>query len=496
MCCLLARTLATASFLVVVAAGATHAQEPPNPEVSPEVEPESLEDEGFGDDDFGEDDFDFDMDMSEVSDEAPSPFSLTGRLKSAWALWAERLDDHPWAKGRQSLDLKFDGRWDAWRVLAEGHGEIDLAYFLQDVPSVRQSEKDTYAWQVLPREVMVSYGGDSWGVTLGRQIVTWGEGDAMSVLDLACPRDNREPGLTDLDDARMSVLATRIGWYPGTERLELFWIHEADFGLRSPPLGPFSFLEAFLDDALPGAPAMDLLLAKEDVRFEHQQARFSLEGQQVLARWLHSGQGLDLGVTAGWVLDQQGVITLPQELTPPVLHLPVEHRPYAIVGTSGAWGLGSWLLKWEAGAEIGRAWNVSPSPPELEVAEADRVLTLVAATWTPYQDLSLGFEMTKSWFLEEPEGLLVDLNYPNVLLRATWRTLRERLAVYAALAPPGPELAHGWLARVDVDYELTQGIVLTVGGITYHPGEELSPFSGLTRHDRFIVRARWDFTLL
>ncbi|MEC9072276.1 MAG: hypothetical protein VX938_07860, partial [Myxococcota bacterium] len=362
---------------------------------------------------------------------------------------------------------------------------------------MRQSELDTFTWQAMPREAMVSWAGESWGVTVGRQIVAWGEGDAMSVLDLATPKDMREPGLSDLDDVRMSVLATRIGWYPGQQRLELFWIHEAAFGLRNPPFGPFSPLEALLDSALDGSPAMDLLLAKEDVRYAHQQERFSLESQQVLARWLHSGPGLDWGVTAGWVLDQQGVVAFPDDVTPDVLEVPVEHKGYGVVGTTGAWGLGSWLLKWEGGVEIGRLWNVAPSPLSIDSAKANRVITLVGATWTPYQELSLGFEMTKSWFLvDEPEGLLVNLNYPNVLLRLRWTALRERLSVNAALGPPGPKLAHGWLARVDVGYELVQGLALTVGGITYNEGNELSPVSGLTSHDRIFLRVRWDFTLL
>ena len=318
----------------------------------------------------------------------------------------------------------------------------------------------------------------------------------MSVLDLASPKDMREPGLSDLDDARMSVLATRIGWYPGQERLEILWIHEADFGLRNPPFGPFSPLESLLDSALDDPSATDLLLAKEDVRYTHQQARFSLEGQQVLARWLHSGPGLDFGFTAGWVLDQQGVVAFPEDVAPDVLEIPLDHRGYGVVGTTGALGLGSWLLKWEAGAEIGRAWNVAPSPLFIETAEAHRVITLVGATWTPYQELSMGFEMTKSWFPDVPEGLLVNLNYPNVLLRLSWRALRERLTINAALAPPGPALAHGWLGRVDAGYELVQGLVLTVGGITYHQGENVSPFSGLTTHDRLFLRARWNFTLL
>ena len=463
---------------------------------------ESGPSEALEEDEFSEDEFDFDMSMDDISEEPTLPVSLIGQLRSSWGLWAERLEGAPWARGRQSLDLTFTAKWLnlQWKIV--GHGEADLAY-LMAADDQRPSTRDTYGWQVMPREAQVSWSAGPFAVTVGRQIVAWGEADMFSPLDLANPRDLREPGLADLDDIRMSALATRFSFFPDGERGEILWVHEADFGLRSPPFGPYSPLESVLGDFLGGDQLAQLLLGqvleKDDIVYRHRQERFSLDGQQVLVRWVHHGEGLDLGLMAGRVLDQQGVMILPEDLSGDPLVLELDHRPYFFVGTTGALVSGSWLFKWELASEMGRAWNVTGDAtagvPEMGVANASRLLVSAGATWTPLQELSLGLEIMKPWWVVEPQGLLFDVDVAQLGLRVRWTGLHDRLVAQVVAFGTGARLQQGWLARGDLTYEILDGLYASLGAVTYQPGDELGPFMGLTSHDQLLGQLRWNFSV-
>lgn len=474
------------------------ADEPGGPSQDP------ASDEPAGDDfDFGDDD---EPDGAGAGGDAsvpslpppPSPWALTGSLRSDWALWAERLTDDPFAKGRQSLDLSLSYRAGIFRLVAAGHAEYDLAYLVgredYGAPTL-----DAYEWQLNTREVLVALSPGDFEVTVGRQIVAWGEGDTLSPLDVVNPRDLREPGLADLDDLRLPVLATRVAWFHGAHRVELMAIHEADFGYRSPPLGPFSpFRAALLADPLAAS-----LLKGKTLRYAHRPARFSAEGQQLLGRWVMRGEGVDLGAYAAWVLDRQGALAQPDlaaALAAKEIALPVEHRRYGVLGTSGAVPLSSFVLKWEAGVELGRPVNVGTLDPlALRIERADLLQTMLGLTWKgsgALSDLLVALEVAKPVFLGRPKELLYALDDPMFALRATYDLLSQRMHLLLAWSMVGWQADQGWLLRGQVAYDLADALSLTAGFITYQPGDDLGLLSGLDRHDRVFLRLRWDFQLL
>jgi hypothetical protein len=66
---------------------------------------------------------------------------------------------------------------------------------------------------------------DVW-VKFGRQIVAWGESDFTQILDLVNPRDEREFGLVDLENARLPIWATRISYVGSRWGADLVLTHE------------------------------------------------------------------------------------------------------------------------------------------------------------------------------------------------------------------------------------------------------------------------------
>ena len=491
--------------LLALGAGRAHADPSPEPEESLEEDADwGDEDEAdWGDEDSGFDSSAFDGSFSEVQLAAPSPWSVTGFARSAWGLWIERLDTEPWAKGRQSLDLEMTYKKGALRAVLAGHAEVDLRY-LHQRELFDDATLETYEWQVLGREMFLAYSWEKLDLTVGRQIAAWGEGDALSALDVVNPQDLREPGVSDLEDIRLAVLASRLGYFVGDHRLELMVIHEAEFGLRSPPFGPYSPLP----ELLAADPTAAALLGDKTIRFEDLQERFALENQQVLARWVYKGPGVDLGVLGGYVLDKQGVIGSLVDLSDPdalaafiaadEVALELDHQHYGVVGTSGAKAWGSVLLKWELGIELGRPLNLQtegPSGPEFSVIKTDLIQTMAGLSWTPEPEIQLGLEVLKPFRTETIENLLFDIDEPTVALRFSWRGLKDRLTIAGGASVLGLQAEQGWLVGLDTSYEVVQSFFVALGYTTLHPGDDFGFLSGLDTHDQLTARLRYDFTL-
>lgn len=432
----------------------------------------------------------------------PRWWSASAILRSDEAIWTERLGGNPFAKARQSLDLQWTGKRDAIRVVVSLHAEGDAAY-LVDTASYDQATLDAYRSLLQIRETLLGLSLGAFELTLGRQIVAFGEGDALSPLDVANPRDLREPGLADLVDIRVPVLASRLGYFVGAHRLELMVIHESHFGFRTPPMGPFSPLPALLTGQ-GGASGIDIgaLLDGKDLRYRHLQDSFATDQQQVLARWVHRGEGLDLGVVAGSVLDTNGVARTPDyaallDASQTQLDIPLDHLRYELLGTTGATTLGDVLVKWELAFQHRRPISkvTGTTAPQLGVERIDAIEAMVGLTWRGLADTTLGLEVDKATLLDTPTAMLIPVDATQIVARIQHTALRERLDLLGVATAFGLRGQYGWLARCEASWLLRDGLRVGLGYVTYQPGDELGPFAGLDRHDRLTARLRWDLAL-
>lgn len=442
----------------------------------------------------------------------PSPWVATGFARSDQALWVERFDDNPFAKARQSVDLKLDYKSGIWRGTVSTHVDRDLAYGYRsadyDAPTVAAYES---LFQLRDAFAAVTLG--EFEVTVGRQIVAWGEGDAISPLDVVNPRDMREPGLSDLDDIRIPVLASRVGWFRGAHRIEAMVVHEASFGLRGPPRGPFSPLPWLIHNS-PALDAYQQMLPQIPIaeRFDaipldwqDEQGTWGVQLQQFFLRWVYKGEGIDLGLHVASVLDQQGamVMSADQEAVmlkgivggdPQPLSLTLDHRRYEALGLSGATSHSDFLLKWELVYNHRHPYNGGDFP-KVEVVRSDVLAGMVGLTWRGIDDTTLAIEGSKSYLFDRPDVLLFPVDAPIMMLRGMHQAMREDLTLLLAVSAIGWQAEYGWLARAEASYKLAQALKLSLGYITYQPTDEFGPFAGLKSHDRLFARLRWDFAI-
>jgi len=481
---------------------------------------EPVEDESF---DFGDEDesFDFgdeDADSAAATTEPPSDwrFSLAGFARSDSAVWAERFDTNPLAKARQSVDLTAGVSWRFLKLDVALHAEYDFAY-LHERESYDAATLETYEWLLNTREVQLAASLGDFEITVGRQIIAWGEGDMLSPLDVVNPRDMREPGQSDLADMRLPVLATRVGWFTGAHRLELMIVHESDFGYRSPPRGPYSGLEAMMSSGLLGEMDVGAMVADTELVNRHVQPRFALDQQEVYLRWVYKGEGVDLGAYFASFLDPQGVISLDKDgmldamlgtSESSTMTLGFDHQRYHMLGVSGAWPHRSFLFKWEVSLDVRRPVGVLVDdqlvlaseiaiPVQLPGSAPAEVVNLMAGvTWTGVEHLIVGVEFMKPTLVDDPDRMLMDMNALTFSLRASYQALDDRLTISAVALFFGWYRQQGWLVRGDVTYDLLDTLQIGLGYISYQPGSEFGALFGLERHDRLFANVRWDFQVL
>lgn len=471
--------------------------------LQPSTNSSNIQDE----DDWGDEDDSIGFEKVDIQSKKPAHerlFHMGGIYRINTGVWAERLDKSSLARARQSFDLNIERKTKHLKFLFAGHLEYDAAY-IQNRDSFDQPTLNAYEFLAHMREAYMQWSLEKWDITLGRQKIVWGEGMAISPLEVVSPRDIREPGLADIEDLRLPLAATRIGYFRGMSRFEATIIHEPFFGYRSSPLGPYSPMPEVLADLEISSPFGGTItvleaLGETQLGFSKRPNKWALNKQQILGRWLYNGQGLDLGFYLGSILDRDGTFSLSNlNADALVVKVPLKHLRYQLIGLSAATARGSWLLKAEATNTFEKAYNTmvqSAQGPAIDMQREAALNLMLGVGYSGFESTNIDLEYGQSWLHNEIKDIVYPVDIPALALRISRSFWREDLRINLAVSALGFELEQGWLGRLDLSYVLVDGMKVGFGGITYQPGsEERSPLEGLSTHDQVFGTFRWDFVL-
>jgi hypothetical protein len=452
---------------------------------------------------------------SETSASSLGNLTLNSFVRSQAALWSKRFNDNPWAKIRQNLDtdLRYKKSFDLGvnpldlRLAAGAHLEYDFAYLYQR-NSYNDPMLDTYEYQIIGRETSIGLTYEAVELTFGRQIVGWGEGVVLSPLDVVNPQDLREIYLVDLVDRRLATLATKLEINVDDFRLETIVVHESYFGLRPPPMGDFSYLRKMLDDD----PRIASVLRTKTLRFKDEPGRWVYSAAQLLERWTYSGHGIDLSLYAASILEQRGV-------SPPtpesrflgknsVVDIDLWHPRYTMLGFSGSAPVDDIVLKWEVAFDIKRPFTITDTSVGGFNVNWWRYSQVAGMLGFQYQniieDANLIFEYEQHYVFNNPARddngdstikLQLPVEQPQFALVWKETFFQERLSLDITALLFGIWEYTGWMAKVEVGYELTAGLKASIGYATFQPNKKVSSIYGTNKDDRILATLRWDFLL-
>ncbi|MFW5988618.1 MAG: DUF1302 family protein, partial [Desulfosudaceae bacterium] len=155
----------------------------------------------------------------------PSRWHLGGDLTLS-GIWNVNHEDPPEGetdhrglsrlRAELTLELEADIH-ESWQCFVSGRGFYDGAYEIQGRHEYTQQFLEEYEDEVELGETYLQGSLLPYlDLTVGRQIIVWGNTENFRVTDILNPGDNRVPGLVDIEDSRLPVFAVKA---------DLYWNH-------------------------------------------------------------------------------------------------------------------------------------------------------------------------------------------------------------------------------------------------------------------------------
>jgi hypothetical protein len=435
----------------------------------------------------------FHIDLAAIDTEAdePSFYSFGGFVKEELGYsYEHEADQIKISKIRTTVNLKAELRFlEDWKFKAVWNGTYDDAYRQAGRDKFSQEILDTYESEFEIRDCYIDGSITDWvRFKIGRQIIAWGEAEGEQIIDVANPRDMRELGMVDLEDARIPVTATQLTLFKGMWTLNLAAVHEIR-GHKLPAAGSEFDLFASLRGGM-------IELEEEEL------PESKPENTEYLARLFKSFNGGDICLVWADVYDDAPYLEF--SAYDPLqgrLRLVPRHQRYQMVGLAANRVFGSWLFKTEVAQKSGKAFPrssenliaqlLSGTLPPQTWSEKDTRQLMVGCEYSGLSHLTLSLEGTGERILEYDENLAGNELSGMItagLSHSAWNdTLNSRLYWIRMSGNNGD------VVRFSVGYNVIDALNVTGGVVVYaasDPEAEVYPFR---QNDRLIAELKYSF---
>jgi len=382
-------------------------------------------------------------------------------------------------QAQTALYLQLDGKLsDNWKMRVGLDTFYDAVYSLHSSNNYNDDTLDAYETQLMLTDAYIQ-GRITKTIDLkvGRQIVVWGKSDSIRITDVINPLDNRLPGMTDIEDLRLSVGMAKLDYYLGQWNFSAMVIAESRIMLEAAPRSEFFPVDAVFPN---GAPDPFIPLAEPGSSWDNMQYAFAANG--IFSGW-------DLSFYGANVLDQKWHIegSTPQTLTREVSKI-------TMLGSAINIATGSWLLKSEIAYLSGIRYNSTSD-------EKNRLDALVGFDYMGIKDTVLSLEVASRHIFDH-EAQMADINTlrPDYVdedelqtaMRATRSFENDSINTTALVSMFGSSWEYGGFARLWVEYDIMDAVVANFGVVDYIDGDK--PFTkAISDNDRIFVDITYSF---
>jgi len=426
---------------------------------------------GFEEDAFddmgGFDDFEDISTSNETSEtqEEPSKLSIAGNIafKTAYGYRDHSVDNVEYAgfnQAQTSLYLQLDYKLnDDWKLRVSGDTFYDAVYDISD-KNYNQDVLDTYRTQLrLDDTYIQGRVTNSLDVKVGRQIVVWGKSDSIRITDVINPLDNRLPGMTDIEDLRLSVGMAKVDYYLGDWNFSAMAIGESRIFLEAAPRGEYFPV----DSIFPFAPNPFIELVQPESSWDNMQYALAVNG--VFSGWDLSFYGADV-LDSKWYIDPD---TQKREV-----------NKIQMLGSAINIATGSWLVKSEVALINGVKYNSTTD-------DKRRLDALVGVDYMGIKDSVLSLELANRHIFDyesQMGGLAFKPDYVQkdevqTAMRATRSFENDSINATLLLSMFGHNWQYGGFFRASVEYDVMDAVVANFGLIDYldTPNPQEKPFT-------------------
>ena len=463
---------------------------------------------GFGDDldGFGESQESDDLagfgDETEITEEVlaveevPNKLSVNGNVafKTSYGIRehgvkankadTKEVDYAGFNQAQVSTYLQLDYKLSSdWKVRVSGDAFYDAIYDIRTENEYNQDTLDAYRTQLRFDDTYVQGRlTNDIDLKVGRQIVVWGKSDSIRITDVINPIDNRLPGMTDIEDLRLSTTMAKVDYYLGKWNISAMAIGETRTFIEAAPRSEFFPV----DSIFPNAPDPFIELAQPEISWDNMQ--YALAANGVFSGW-------DLSFYAADVLDSRWHIegSIPRGNAQRVV------SNIQMLGSAINIATGSWLLKSEVAYVNGVKYN---STQDLK----SRLDALIGLDYMGITDTVLSIEVAnKHIFDYEAQmasltfGLVPDYiqeNEVQTAMRATRSFENDSLNATVLLSMFGHNWEYGGFFRASLEYDVMDAVVANVGVINYLSAakpEDKPMINAISNNDRVFADITYSF---
>jgi len=390
------------------------------------------------------------------------------------------------AKAGLTLEMKHG---DNWRSKFDVIAWYDASWSINDRENYTQDVLDVYESFVDIKDAYVQGSlTQSLDLKFGRQVVIWGKSDSIRITDVINPLDNREAGMVDIEDLRLSEVMTRLDYYFGDWGLSGIIIHEprleieAAFGSDYRPSNIFG-------PPIPYAKFPDRV--EPEWNIDNTQYAMSLDGRF---------SGWDISYYAAHVYDNRFDIEFVD--TTPIRY----YDKINMIGVAGNAVSGSWLFKAE-----------SAFINDINYRSTDRKNRLDALIGFDYMGIKntvISLELADRHIFDYEEKMLTTTlpeavaqgTFPDfvredsiqIALRTSYSFDHDNATVTYLLSLAGGngpgDSFDGGFQRLWLDYKYTDAISLNAGIVDYIGGNGIIPFyRAIEDNDRLFAEIQYSF---
>ena len=430
-----------------------------------------------------------DEDLVEVEEEPrseSSPYTLSGNVafKTSVGYRQHAVDGIEYSgfnQAQTSVYLQFDTKLsDNWKLRVSGDAFYDAIYALRDnTNDFSQEVLDDYETQLRLDDTYIQGRiTNSLDLKVGRQIVVWGKSDSIRITDVINPLDNRLPGMTDIEDLRLSVGMTKFDYYIGQWNVSAMIIAENRIMLEATPRGEYFPIDSIF--SVPGGVVDPFpTLVTPSTSWDNMQYALAFNG--VFEGW-------DLSFYAADVLDQKWHFIQNPSPTTPLSDRTVSK--IKMLGSAINISEGSWLYKTEAAFLEGIKYNNT-------LDEKNRLDILVGVDYMGIRDTTLSLELANRHIFDYETKMqfqadFVDEDEMQTALRLTRSFQNDTINLTALVSMFGRTWEYGGFSRVSVEYEVMDAVIANFGIVDYIGGDR--PFmEGIKNNDRVFADISYSF---
>jgi hypothetical protein len=368
-------------------------------------------------------------------------------------------------KAQIRLEAKFNLPGD-WRAKASGHAFYDTVFSLRGREEFTPQILDKYEQEAEIEEAWLQGGiFRNLDFKIGRQIVVWGKSDNLRVTDVLNPLNLLEPGLADIKDLRLPRTMSRVDWYFNDWSFTGIVVHEVRF-TKYPPFG-----SDFFTSLIPLPP--------------EEQPGLGLDNQDYALAVNRTFKGCDVSLYGAHLFSDRPYL----EWAFPRSSL--RHPRLTMAGAAANWAFGNWLFKGEAA----HFWGLKFS--SLTEESFSRLDVLLGVEYYGWNETTICLEAADYHVLRFDPRLEKGIESTREddfewAFRLTRDFMHDRLqfTFFATIFEPKGE--NGGFERLQIDYEWSGSITLTLGVALYQSGERF-PTKGIGNNDRLFGQVKYSF---